>query len=326
VQAIKISDLMTKDVRSFDRRTPLRIVAEAMATHRISCTLVTDGGAPVGIVTERDMVKFLLETTVDPALLNQAIEERMSSPIVTLRQDESLYGALVVARAEKLRHLPVVDADGGLVGLVTQSDLTRAHFHVIETQAETIERAIKERTTDLETANAELQALSMEDTLMGFGNRRAMEVDLDHTHATAVRHNRQYCVALADVDYFKEYNDRYGHGAGDEALRNVGRTFQACKRKSDRIYRYGGEEVLFLLSDTDAGGALQFMRRAIEALAHRQIPHRGSPLGVLTSSAGVSGAITAGVCAPTWKQVVGAADRALYQSKQATRNTVSLAA
>lgn len=326
MQEIRLSDLMTREVRGVERTAKLRDIVESMAHNKISCKLVTENNEPIGIITERDMVKLLLATAADPSMLDHPAEEIMSSPIVTLRDDESLYDAMVVSRAEKLRHLPIVDQHGKLAGLVTQSDVAAAHFHVIEMQAELIERAIKERTVDLEEANAELQAMSMEDALMEIGNRRAMEVDLEHTHASSIRNGRQYCVALADVDYFKKYNDHYGHGAGDEVLKVVAATLEACMRKTDRIYRYGGEEVLLLLSDTDAEGALVFMKRAIEALASKGIPHCESPYGFLTSSAGIAPAIVDGKCRATWQEVVEEADKALYQSKEANRNTVSAAA
>ncbi len=326
MQEIKLTDIMTRDVKGVDRHTKLRTIVESMSMHRISCKLVTDDGRPIGIITERDMVKLLLATAEDPSMLDHPAEEIMSSPIVTLYDNESLYDAMVVSRAERLRHLPIVDKEGMLQGLVTQSDIAKAHFHVIEIQAELIEKAITERTVDLKQANEELQAMSMEDALMEIGNRRAMEVDLEHTHASSMRNGRQYCVALVDVDYFKKYNDHYGHSAGDEVLRTVAKTFEAEMRKTDRIYRYGGEEMLLLLTDTDANGALVFMKRAIQAYAQKGIPHCESPYGFLTSSAGVAAAVVDGKCLPTWQDVVEKADEALYMSKDMSRNTASMVA
>ncbi len=326
MQEIKLTDIMTRNVKGVERRATLRTIVESMSTHRISCQLVTEDQQPVGIITERDMVKLLLETADNPAMLDQYAEDIMSSPIVTLYDNESLYDAMVVSRAERLRHLPIIDKEGKLQGLVTQSDIAKAHFHVIEIQAELIEKAISERTVDLKQANEELQAMSMEDALMEIGNRRAMEVDLEHTHAASLRNGRQYCVALVDVDYFKKYNDHYGHSAGDEVLRTVAKTFEAEMRKTDRIYRYGGEEMLLVLTDTDADGALIFMKRAIRALAEKGIPHSQSPYGFLTSSAGVAAAVVDGKCLPSWQDVVEKADQALYESKESNRNTASMAA
>lgn len=102
----------------------------------------------------------------------------MSSPVDTLPQENSVFDALVVARAENVRHLPVVDNNKQLVGLVTQSDLTNADSYISEVQSELLEQAIKKRTQNLENTNRELQTLSMDDGLLGIGNRRAMEADL----------------------------------------------------------------------------------------------------------------------------------------------------
>jgi diguanylate cyclase (GGDEF)-like protein len=77
-----------------------------------------------------------------------------------------------------------------------------------------------------------------------------MELDLYHTHFAAARYQRCYAVVLFDVDYFKLYNDRYGHARGDKALQQISRFLKETIRKSDRVYRYGGEELLLLLPDT----------------------------------------------------------------------------
>lgn len=326
MREIQLSKIMTTGVRNVERGAKLRDVVETMATHSISCSLITDHDVPVGIITERDIVKLMLTIDKNHNILDFSAEQVMSSPIICLNDNETLYDALVVSKAEKLRHLPIVGDNGKLVGLVTQSDLAEAHFHVVELQAELIEQAVREHTTDLLETNKELQALSMEDALMQIGNRRAMEVDLEHTHASALRYKRQYAVSLLDVDFFKKFNDHYGHTAGDEVLRTVGRSLEASMRKSDRIYRYGGEEVLILLADTDAEGAMVFMNRAIEDLAKLGITHEQSPFGVLTGSAGVAACINGDKCYPDWQSLVEAADRALYAAKEQSRNVAKLAA
>ncbi len=323
---IQLSTLMTTNVRGVARHSKLREVVAAMAQNSLSCTLVTDQDVPIGIITERDIVRLLLATEEAPNILDWPAEQVMSAPIICLNDNETLYDALVVSKAEKLRHLPVVNKSGKLAGLVTPANFAEAHFHVIEMQAELIEQAVRDHTTDLLEANEELQALSMEDPLMQIGNRRAMEVDLEHTHASALRYKRQYSVSLLDVDFFKKFNDHYGHAAGDEVLRTVGQSLQASMRKSDRIYRYGGEEVLVLLADTDAEGAMVFMKRAVSELEKLGITHELSPFGVLTGSAGVASCIRGDKCYPNWQSLVDAADRALYEAKNQSRNIAKLAA
>lgn len=326
MEQLIISTLMTANVKGIPADTPLRELVAAMAKHRHSCSIVIDNDEPIGIVTERDIVKLLLKTEEYDDVLQWSASDVMSSPIITLHKDESLFDALVVSNTEKLRHLPVVDDDGKLTGIVTQSDLTSAHFHVIELQADIIERAIKERTDGLEKANKELQALSMEDGLLHIGNRRAMEVDLSHTHATALRYGRPYSIALVDVDYFKKYNDHYGHQAGDDALKAVAALFKESMRQSDRVYRYGGEELLVVLADTPGEGALIFIDRLVKSLAEKQLPHCESPYGFLTASAGVACAINDSDCLANWEMLVEKADEALYRAKHESRNATFIAA
>lgn len=166
-----------------------------------------------------------------------------TTPVHTVQSDQSLFDALVISQAECVRHLPVVDNQDRILGIVTQTDLTNAHFRVIEMQRTLIERAIEDRTEELLVANRELQSLSMEDALLSIGNRRAMEVDMEHRHSLAMRHRRPYTVALIDIDNIKSCNDCYEHLAGDSALQRVTSVIQQAIRKSDRLYRYGGMDL-----------------------------------------------------------------------------------
>lgn len=326
MEAIQIATLMSTELSFAAPSDSLKSVVTRMANKRHSCMLIVSDGEPFGIITERDIVKLLLRSIEQPDILQHTAAEWMSAPVVTVRQDESVFDVLVVARAEKLRHLPVVDEDDKLVGVITQSDLTNAHFHMIEVQSELLEKAITERTLDLQATNKELQALSMEDGLLGIGNRRAMEVDLQHTHAAAQRYKHNYSVALLDVDYFKKYNDHYGHAAGDAALKTVADTVAATMRESDRVYRYGGEELLILLPDTNVDGAMAFLQRQLEALTDLNVAHCESPYGILTASAGVACAFSGDECMQSWQEVVEQADKGLYRAKHKSRNTVAIAA
>ena len=227
---------------------------------------------------------------------------------------------MVVAQTERIRHLPVVDNDDELVGLVTQTDLANAHFRVVEVQSDLIKKSIASETADLKKANEELQALSMVDHLTEIGNRRAMEVDLQHTHAASVRYDRSYAVMLLDIDYFKKYNDYYGHTAGDDTLRRAADFLKHAARTSDRLYRYGGEEFLLLMPETGAKQALATAKRLTLGLAREKIPHIQSPYGVVSVSAGVAGADDFEGADTCWEDLVQWADRGLYKAKDAGRN------
>ena len=322
MKKILVKTLMTEGVSCVAPETPLRDVAKKMVDQRYSCIVVKQDNSPIGILTERDLVKILCSKNPRQELL-LPVSNVMSSPVHSLNQNESLFDALVVNRSQKVRHLPVVNDDDELVGIVTQSDLANAHFHVTEMQSKHIEEAVLSKTQILQTINEELQALSMEDHLMGIGNRRAMEVDLDHTHASALRYDQVYSLLLLDVDYFKLYNDSYGHQKGDEALKDVASTMKKQIRASDRLYRYGGEELLLLLPSTDAESADFVAKKLVSSVQDKAIPHRESPIECLTISSGCTSVYkNPQKKYAHWEEVVEVADKALYRAKEGGRNRV----
>src|SRR5260370_39332706 len=121
--------------------------------------------------------------------------------------------------------------------LVAAQRVTELHDKLVRTQAE------------LERANVNLLEQSLTDVLTGLGNRRRMDEDVARTHARALRVGRTYAMALFDIDYFKCYNDHYGHVAGDETLRRVAECIELVVRAGECAYRYGGEEFLLLMPD-----------------------------------------------------------------------------
>ncbi|WP_273847230.1 diguanylate cyclase [Rubrobacter calidifluminis] len=187
---------------------------------------------------------------------------------------------------------------------------------------------IRELYRNLEQKNAELEQLKDEffrqarrDSLTGLGNRRRLEEDLELLQGQAERYGYSYCVALCDVDFFKSYNDHYGHPRGDRVLKTVARVLRESCRRGDAVYRYGGEEFLVVLpgqSLKSAALAAERMRAAVEGLA---IPHeaREAPR-VVTISAGVA-PLPVGRRADV-EEVLGAADSALYAAKRSGRNRV----
>ncbi len=320
---IYIHEMMTPNVDSVDVSTSLDDVVNLMCQKTRSCMVVTEQikgrGHPVGIITERDMVRLLAEHLAEQdETVIHSISEYMSAPPICINQSAVLYEALVITQTRNIRHLPVIDDNENLVGILTQGDIARAHFHAIEKQRDIIEHQIKERTRELMEANEELKALSLQDSLLGIGNRRSMEVDVQFTHANASRYGRPYSIALLDVDCFKLYNDHYGHQAGDDALIQVTNAVNEVLRSSDRLYRYGGEELLLLLPETPVLDATHVVERVLENLRAKNIPHCKSPHGRLTLSAGIS-SDTQG-SKNCWSDVVNEADEWLYSAKESGRD------
>lgn len=324
MKEVLVKTLMTEKIMSLPPEAPLLQAVTQMIDNNCSCMIVAQNNTPIGIITERDLVTVLASKN-QPMELSRPVSNFMTSPILLLKQNESLFDALVMSRAERVRHLPVIDDNEQLVGLVTQSDLANAHFHVMEMQSEIIEKAIRDETEVLQKFNDELQAMTLEDHLMQIGNRRAMEVDLAHTHATAVRYNQSYSALLVDVDHFKLYNDHYGHQAGDDALKAIAKLLKANIRAADRLYRYGGEELLLILPHTDAAQAQYPAKNLVSEIARESIPHEKSPFQILTISCGGACSQADNKTLAQWEEVVELADQSLYQAKEAGRNQAVIA-
>jgi diguanylate cyclase (GGDEF)-like protein len=181
---------------------------------------------------------------------------------------------------------------------------------------------LQQRERDLREANHCLSEESRRDSLTGVANRLRLDEDLVELSARTERHGGTYCLVLCDLDRFKDYNDALGHPAGDDALRHVAAILDSQTRTGDRVYRYGGEELLILLVDQDAhaGAAVAERHRANvqrAALAHPLNP----PTGAITFSAGVAAAQPG----ETPSQVLSRADEALYQAKSSGRNQIVVA-
>ncbi|WP_454811503.1 GGDEF domain-containing response regulator [Paenarthrobacter nitroguajacolicus] len=175
---------------------------------------------------------------------------------------------------------------------------------------------------DLARYRSALSEQARTDPLTKLHNRLKLAEDLGALHSGGVTgHN--YCLAMVDVDNFKSYNDIYGHQAGDAALVAIASTLAGEVRKSDAVYRFGGEEFLLVLRDQEAPGARMVMERVRSAVQSLRIEHSGDPDGVLTISAGIS-AYTEGRRAGT-EQLLREADLALYAAKASGRNRVTLA-
>jgi diguanylate cyclase (GGDEF)-like protein len=177
-------------------------------------------------------------------------------------------------------------------------------------------------TRKLDAANQELRRLSALDGLTGVANRRHFDAMLDREWRRAQRQGSALSILMCDIDYFKSYNDRYGHLQGDECLRQLARTLQqGLDRGGDLLARYGGEEFVALLPDTGPEGAAFVAERLRLALAELRLAHEGSPFGEVTASFGVASGLPA--AGSDGQALLAAADRALYAAKQAGRNRVA---
>lgn len=176
--------------------------------------------------------------------------------------------------------------------------------------------------TDQKLAEMALHDLAALDGLTGVANRRTLDEKLDREWKSCQRVATPLAFILGDVDYFKCYNDTYGHQKGDDCLRAIANTLsRAVFRPADLVSRYGGEEFAIIMPNTDLHGAQAVAERICEAVRQLEIPHAGSETyPSVTMSLGVGAMIpTSGACPA---QLIGAVDAALYRAKHAGRNRV----
>ncbi|MFA5372241.1 MAG: diguanylate cyclase [Sideroxydans sp.] len=192
----------------------------------------------------------------------------------------------------------------------------RAMQRLIEMQ-----RNLVEVTCKLDAANAELQRLSTTDSLTGIANRRALDNFLSREWRRCQRVEKPLSLVMLDIDYFKLFNDKYGHQAGDDCLQQVAALIaRAAPRASDLAARYGGEEFSLVLGESDADGALWMAERVRQMVADLKVPHYATDSKFVTISCGVVSVLPDDT--RSIETLMQSADAALYQAKRGGRNRV----
>ncbi|MDQ1923087.1 sensor domain-containing diguanylate cyclase [Massilia pseudoviolaceinigra] len=184
-----------------------------------------------------------------------------------------------------------------------------------------LEEQLRNAQLALVTKNRSLKLLARNDGLTGIANRRLFDARLDAEFNRAVRDGTSLALVLLDVDFFKKYNDHYGHPAGDACLQFIGQCIRAGRRRAGNLAaRVGGEEFAILLPNTDLYGAIVVAESVRRSIASAAREHQANPAGIVTISCGVHALVpTKGMES---KQLVEAADKALYLAKSTGRNRV----
>ena len=180
----------------------------------------------------------------------------------------------------------------------------------------------KKTEENLITLQKKLEEFSFKDSLTGLANRRMFDSIMEVEWVNARRNNQPLSLIMLDIDYFKQYNDEYGHIQGDECLKRVGRVLSfSASRARDFFARFGGEEFVLVLPETDELTAKKIAERCRKLIFKEQIPHEKSQIShVLTISLGV------GTITPSYKDeaisFIEMVDKRLYQAKQKGRNCI----
>jgi len=181
---------------------------------------------------------------------------------------------------------------------------------------------LQSKHAELKDLNNKLNDIANVDHLMQIGNRRFFQERVEAIHQMALRYQHYYSIIVCDVDNFKMYNDTYGHQKGDYVLIAVANLFKKVLRKTDEIFRWGGEEILVMLPEqalTDALKVAETLRAGIEKLSIR---HKKNNPPVITISCGVASFFPGKNTEIGWENVIKDADDALYRAKDEDKNTV----
>ncbi|MEG3436823.1 PAS domain S-box protein [Pannus brasiliensis CCIBt3594] len=224
--------------------------------------------------------------------------------VVPIFQQERVWGLLIAHHCRGPRHWQDLEADS--------LDRLAAQLAIAIQQSELYHH--------LQQINEDLQDLVLVDELTDIANRRCFDGYLDYKWPHLGRERAPISLLLCDIDYFKQYNDTYGHPAGDRCLQEVARILkQTTRRATDLVARYGGEEFAVVLPNTDSYGAIRVARNLQQALRQLRYPHAASPIApCITLSIGVATVIPTADVTPA--SLIDAADRALYRAKQQGRN------
>ncbi|HBV88371.1 MAG TPA: GGDEF domain-containing protein [Desulfosporosinus sp.] len=193
------------------------------------------------------------------------------------------------------------------------------------TERKLAEQKIQELVQQLEIEKNTAELNSITDSLTGLANRRYFDEALRTEFYRLKRSGSTLSLIMIDVDYFKKFNDSYGHLAGDDCLRLVGTTLKTIVgRAPDIVARYGGEEFVVILPETDENGVKSLGERIRKAVEELAIPHSASDTAeYVTVSLGVVTVYTNGLASP--EKVVALADEALYCAKKGGRNQIAVA-
>jgi diguanylate cyclase (GGDEF)-like protein len=218
---------------------------------------------------------------------------------------------------------PIILASKGLEQIHSRGliEIPSARIHELDAIGKAVKRLAK-ALHQIKDTNIKLHQLTMQDGLTGIANRRYFDLSFELEWKRADRHKRPLSVLLIDIDYFKQYNDTYGHQRGDDALKQVAATIRAgtC-RAGDIAARYGGEEFVVVLPETDMQGALRIAERIQEGIAGLRIMH-----GASSTAPEITVSIGIGTMVPDLEnsrlQLLELADQALLTAKREGRNII----
>jgi diguanylate cyclase (GGDEF)-like protein len=297
-------------LQQHDPAMPVRQVTTAAAT--ATCDL----GRARAVIAP-----LTLPDATGPALLKRLFAYRADLPVVFVSKPEELATALQTLEGGAYDYLVMAGAYLQALPVIVARCLTRwqqqRDHHRLHTELNGTVRDVRRENEQLQQVVSDLQSAAGTDPLTGLANRRSFGQSLERRFAEAKRHGRDLGCMMLDLDAFKQLNDAQGHPVGDRVLETLGRVLEACCRASDTAGRFGGDEFIVLLPETEMARVERVAQRVRDqfAQAMRAEPQRYGRSRTPTLSIGLTTLNHAR--AATAEQLVACADRALYQAKHA---------
>lgn len=310
LESLQISTIFEKKFgyKSFSPDTPMSDVLEFMKDSLSDCVIIQEEGIPVGILTSKDVIKFIGEG-ICPTM---AVSEVMSSPVEMLSEKASINEGLEYLRNGHFKRIVVTNDDGHVVGIVTQQDLISRTYLKWSQLMQDHFKQFEEITQILQQKNRHLTQLATKDALTEIHNRHMFAELFSQELSVVKRVGSKLALMMIDLDYFKRVNDTYGHNIGDYVLKRFVSLVASSVREADLFARWGGEEFVLLFRNTGCEEAYcvgEKIRSMIEMQPFEDV-------GQITCSIG----ITEVTSEDTLISAIERADNALYSAKDMGRN------
>lgn len=298
----------------------LLVEDSATLRHKMCSYITTAGHKPVVTSSGEEALQILEHTPFDMVIMDvemPGLDGFETTRLIRESYDNWIPIIFVTGKNDDVDFRDGIEVGGDDYLIKPVSEI------ILHAKIRAMERIINMR-DQLNSLNRELVELSERDGLTKLYNRRTFDERASELWRQATRTKEPLSILIMDIDHFKDYNDYYGHQAGDECIIKVAHTIRASlSRPTDLLARYGGEEFIILLPDTHEDGAYHVAERIRESIWALNIPHRASPTHNKVSIS-IGGAVVSHTAGTRMHDQVNAADKALYVSKQNGRNRVTI--
>lgn len=315
MENIKIRDYFKKQtpLNFIETTQSIRTAITMINNSELDCVIVQDNGIAKGILTSKDTI-FIIANNIS---LDQKIEGFFSCPIETIPENFTIREALTFINTKHFKRIIATNKDGKICGIIDQKELISYSYSHWASMMKNYHDELLKLNRELQDKSDKLQIMASTDMLTSLYNRH-MFTELFNKFLEKKKRDKDdgLVLALLDIDNFKSINDTYGHNIGDEVLINIANLLSSTLRSSDISARWGGEEFVILLTNTNLEKGfttIEKLREVIATLQHDIVKN-------ITVSIGITEVLNNDILNKSVKR----ADDALYISKQTGKNKTSV--